>query len=533
MKKQQFLKILIAISTIPALGSCDIFDAINLSYQDQNEGVSGYSDSLQVKSSPSHYTVEGSAYDKVDSRHIYRNVGNVIDTHYIPSSGSPKMLVIPVKVSDYAENANSTNLSYIKAAFTGDSTTTNWESVKSFYKKSSFGNLDLDITVADEWYDCGLSTKQISNMSTTSDSVNGAKYVIKKATEWYKSKHKLSGKRFDSDGDGYIDAVWCIYSAPDYAQDSSVDDVFWAYTSWMNEDADKSYPSVNTFAWASYDFARVIYSYEKEGDFLPDAHTYIHETGHMLGLDDYYSYDYDGSSPVGRLDMMDNNILDNDVFSKYALGWIKPYLVDKKGSITIKPSESSGDALLIPSGNWNGSCFDEYIMVEYYTPTGLNEKDSTYNYGTTYPLGFTESGAKVYHVDARLAKYSYSSRGSSFSYTDDIVSTSTSASILAHTNTASSGYNYLNDEYNLIQLMDCTNRNNFGSSHKEEGKTTLWCADNSSLFRDRDTFTVASYRDSYQNASQMNPNRMNDGSDWNYTLTFSNMSDEGITVTIS
>ena len=49
-----------------------------------------------------------------------------------------------------------------------------------------------------------------------------------------------------------------------------------------------------------------------------DAHTYIHEMGHMLGLPDYYDYSFK-SSPTGMYDMQDNNVGDHNPFSKMHL----------------------------------------------------------------------------------------------------------------------------------------------------------------------------------------------------------------------
>ena len=63
--------------------------------------------------------------------------------------------------------------------------------------------------------------------------------------------------------------------------------------------------------------------------------------------------------------------------------------------------------LLSPSPNSSNSPFDEYLLLEYYTPTGLNKFDCdySYHYPYDYPQGPKASGIRVWHVDARLAKY--------------------------------------------------------------------------------------------------------------------------------
>ena len=65
-----------------------------------------------------------------------------------------------------------------------------------------------------------------------------------------------------------------------------------------------------------------------------DTHTYIHETGHFLGLNDYYS-DTPTYSPIGKHDMMDANVGDHNSYSKMLLGWTKPYLVTGNGTIDL------------------------------------------------------------------------------------------------------------------------------------------------------------------------------------------------------
>ena len=52
-----------------------------------------------------------------------------------------------------------------------------------------------------------------------------------------------------------------------------------------------------------------------------DSTVYIHETGHLLGLDDYYDYNDDigPRGGIGKTDMMENNIGDHSSLSKILL----------------------------------------------------------------------------------------------------------------------------------------------------------------------------------------------------------------------
>ena len=60
---------------------------------------------------------------------------------YINSIGDQKILVIPVKISEYASLATSSLLTDIEKTFFGKSSDTYWESVTSFYYKSRYGKI--------------------------------------------------------------------------------------------------------------------------------------------------------------------------------------------------------------------------------------------------------------------------------------------------------------------------------------------------------------------------------------------------------
>lgn len=75
---------------------------------------------------------------EIDSREINANMG-LID---VPHTGNPKMLVIPVDFYDAPASTSLHNYqitSNIKTAFFGSENDNYWESVSSYYSKSSYG----------------------------------------------------------------------------------------------------------------------------------------------------------------------------------------------------------------------------------------------------------------------------------------------------------------------------------------------------------------------------------------------------------
>ena len=318
----------------------------------------------------------------------------------IPSVGTPDMLVVPVLFKGETPSNASKALADIDATFNGSSDEVGWESVDSYYKKTSYNHLDLDIDVYDEWITLDKTCNDLAKLTNYADPTW---YAVDYVVKTLKNKG-VDMKQYDSNSDGFIDGIWLVYGKNYSSATSAQEDILWAYTYWMYENTPNvNNPVANCYAWASIEFM-----YEG-GYSKPDAHTFIHETGHMLGLDDYYDYTENSSlAPAGCLDMMDYNIGDHNAYSKYLLDWVDPTYVSKSSSITIGTFESSGGAIIVPSSLSDyKSPLNEYLIIEFYTPTGLNKLDSSENYGGNYPKLFTENGVKIYHVDSRIGELEY------------------------------------------------------------------------------------------------------------------------------
>lgn len=223
-------------------------------------------------------------------------------------------------------------------------------------------------------YKTGKTQKQVYEDAFVNGSYgnhDNAAGVIRDAYMDYLNKNgNSSTKKFDSDGNGWIDGIVAVYSGHNFTEMSEAYDTsmyYWAYTYWTigaYSDANwtkpnKNCPTPNLYVWMSYDFF-----YEAVKSPKVDAHTLIHETGHMYGLDDYYS---SSSCMAGGHAMMDANVVDHDVYSKMMLGWVKPHVVTGPETITFAPSQETGDCILILEGigtarhTMNISCWNSIL----------------------------------------------------------------------------------------------------------------------------------------------------------------------------
>jgi hypothetical protein len=132
-------------------------------------------------------------------------------------------------------------------------------------------------------------------------------------------------------------------------------------------------------------------NYNWPGPFTPEV--VIHETGHALGLPDYYDYD-DSIGPrggVGGLDQMDSNWGDHNCFSKYVLGWLTPQAANQGTvQLLLSPTGEAPEAALLMNGNPRTDPYGEHFMVQFRR---RQANDS----------GYPADGLLVWHVDARTS----------------------------------------------------------------------------------------------------------------------------------
>ena len=334
-----------------------------------------------------------------------KDVKDVTDQGYYldgcPSTGSPKVLVIPVQFSDAPAEDGYHDLDKLELAFNGSGNDTDYFSVDEYYYISSYGKLDLEITVLDEWFmPSNTSTyyKEAKSDDEYEDAI-GDQMILDEALAYLESRMDLS--EFDSDGNNIIDAVVMVNTL-----DVGEDDFNWAYRYWNYYVDDQGYyyeydgVSANDYIWMSYSFLHESEDFGGNADYsdtsVMNTYTFIHEFAHVLGADDYYDTAYI-EHPLGGYDMMDSETADHSAFTKFNYGWItSSRLVNTTSSVTLTLEDFSknGDTIII-ANNFSDDlgAYQEYYVVVYYTNNGLNSGD----YGL-----FDEEGIVVYHINAEL-----------------------------------------------------------------------------------------------------------------------------------
>ncbi|HBD05909.1 MAG TPA: hypothetical protein DCY93_00665 [Firmicutes bacterium] len=432
----------------------------------------------------------------------FQNVMTETQASYVlPSLGNPKVLVIPVDFSDFTCSSLSGGCDGARArledGFFGERTNNDTvESLTSFYEKSSYGKLHIEGYVAD-WYRSPQSASSIVSKSSEDFTTYLDQTLLNGALKAVQSKG-VDLSEYDTDGDGYLDAVWLVYSVhfdPEVSKLSDDNGNFWAYTTWSALEGKFNDCYTGTYAWASWHFM-------DEGGYKdhPDMHTFIHETGHMMGLDDYYNYDSQEAgvkmtTPAGGLDMMDNNIGDHMAFSKYLLGWITPKTITSSGDYSLDAFAETGDALIIAPDSYINSASWEYLILEYYTPTSLFKEDAENSYCGSYPNFYTEAGLRVYHVDARMGLITFDDYGSTTfkKYVTDIateLSKVDNNSILYPVASNTPSYRYVSDDINLVELVsetfngnrDATNNDLYGNGDTFARTNFAWHTGETSSF---------------------------------------------------
>ena len=216
--------------------------------------------------------------------------------------------VLALRVSfPYYSFADDDTLEALDALFNGgDGSGFPYESLHANYERASYGKLDISGTAVDyqakherSYYQGDINTLFVEALDALDET--------------------LDLSQFDANGDGYLDCVYIHFAGPDSG---------WGSTWWSQEWTvpQQAPPEVYERSW---DGKRLWNACLLADNCAADmaASTLIHETGHVLGLPDLYSYrrstiGLSGRSGCLTFDLMDNNAGDTNAFFKWMLGWI-------------------------------------------------------------------------------------------------------------------------------------------------------------------------------------------------------------------
>ena len=450
---------------------------------------------------------DGSGFSKLPVNATVKD----LHRHYSESLDDQKVLIVPIHIKDETSDSRWNDSKIAKLnniVFNQDDPA----SYVSYYHTASNGRLTMSGEVS-PIYQTEYTRSQLEDDNRGKGNIFT---MFSNATEWLNETDPTIdiAKDYDSNHDGYIDNIHFIVDATTSE---------WGSNLWPHMSQTGNYPStgdnlptVNT------------YSLSNTGE-LNDAYTFIHEQGHIFGLQDYYNYsslsDSYGNPEyvdyVGCLDMQSYTCFDWNVYSKLNMGWVDPYYFDgtkESATIEIGPAASTGDCIIV-GDNWNGNAFDEYITIELFADQGNNSL-----FWNNYSSLLGNGGIRLSHVDSRLVN------GENEEDIDNITDGDLyTPYYLKYSNSVNSkdcyGYSF-NDDYHLLNVIQAGGKNTFSKPTTDNYSLFL---NQNDLFQTGDVFSMAKY------GQEFFPNKttLDNGDDFPYIISFDKVTPESATITIT
>ncbi|MEG1802219.1 MAG: hypothetical protein RR223_01965 [Lachnospiraceae bacterium] len=288
-----------------------------------------------------------------------------------------------------------------------------YESGAAYYSRSSFGKLRFS---GDVLYYKTNNTRDFYDTAWQSEnSSDGYELLIKEILTYYNSQ--LDYRDYDQNKDGAIDALYINVPLNNTLRDRD----WWGNQSVWNETNPYSADETHVEKYVILDTQPL------RNNKLYYNQVWIHETGHLLGLSDYYSVDnkpyetHEGFLGLGGFDMMDEMTGDHNIFSKIMCGWIPDSHIQKispstigEGVTCILPTtENHGDTILIPTVNYDGTYCSSYYLIENI---GRRKNNLT---------AVSEGGIRIWRINAQLTPDWWDSSKKMFAYDSNVTKTTT------------------------------------------------------------------------------------------------------------
>ena len=296
--------------------------------------------------------------------------------------GTDNIMVIPVYIQG-GDPMDDEFFANMDLRFKGDFDESYFYPISKYFQNASYGMLDMQFHVYPTYY--------------YSDSLDVWKqFLWKNLLDVYAytiNNYVSDPSEYDSNGDGYLDGVMIVTNEPSNLNRPN-------YTFRLERGDEKYHPS--NALLGSYEAVHASELDPYSTNYTNN--TVTHELSHAMGLEDYYDY-YGMTSVTTYFDLMSGGIGDWNAFSKMAVGWIDPYVITpdtEKVTIKLRNSAEYPDAILIPCGEWNGTPFDEYLLLDVFSDRGNNSQPFPFYY--RYDGNEDDGGVRLMHVDARIAR---------------------------------------------------------------------------------------------------------------------------------
>lgn len=303
----------------------------------------------------------------------------------MPTTGARKTFALLIEFQDVGHQNSERSIHNTLYGSAGPGAP--YDTVAAYYDRASYHKLDLFGGTTLGWYRAPYAR------STVKDSDAGRDALIKDALQHFHGQG-LDFSTFDTDNDGVVDFFYVIWAGAHTGWGT----LWWPFQSVFDD---------WNFTLNGVRFWKYAWMWESNPVGAPfEAATAIHETGHALGLPDYYDYDpaKGPAGGVGGLDMMDSTRHDHNCFSKWMLDWLTPTILTEGSRVeTLRPSASSGDCVLLWDGAKAPVLFSEFFMVQ--------NRERIHN-----DAGLPGEGLVIWHVDARLSRGDFASDNSFTKY---------------------------------------------------------------------------------------------------------------------
>ena len=220
----------------------------------------------------------------------------------MPTTGSAKILALRVAFPAEGDEAamgfaEGDSLTALQGMIDGSAGTAPYENLNAYYLRSSYGALSF----SGKAYDY---TAQHARSYYT----NNVDALFTEAVTAL-AQNGVDVASFDGNNDKKIDGVYLHFAGGTTG---------WGTTWWSNQ---RHAGNSACIEGTDVSIDSEILLHEPAND-AQSTQTIIHETGHALGLPDYYPYSSGSSSGINTHDMMFDNTGDQCAFSKWVLGWI-------------------------------------------------------------------------------------------------------------------------------------------------------------------------------------------------------------------